>query len=212
LDVSLTDYGLAAECLWFSYWMGRLQAETAFALPRLFTAFFLSIAIAAVAGGTVHGFFLNESSLGNRILWPFTLVVVGVTAFIGVQIGAALQFPRSTAEFVNRGAAIISLAYCVVVLFVRRDFRIAILDYVPALVFLGVAFLLAYRRRKRPLLLIGSIGVCTMFLAAAAQQAKIGLHPVYFDHNAVYHVLQGIALFMVFLAARESSSLAESGK
>jgi hypothetical protein len=212
LDVSLTDYGLAVECLWFSYRMARLPAETAFALPRLFTAFFLSIAIAAVAGGTVHGFFLNESSLGNRILWPFTLVVVGLTALFGVQIGAALQFPRSSAGYVNRGAAMISLAYCAVVLFVRRDFRIAILDYVPALVFLGVAFLLAYRRRKTPILLIGSIGVCTMLFAAAAQQAKIGIHPVYFDHNALYHVLQGIALFMVFLAARESSRLAESGK
>ena len=32
------------------------------------------------------------------------------------------------------------------------------------------------------------------------------------DHNALYHVLQGIALFMVFLAGRESSRLAESGK
>jgi hypothetical protein len=95
---------------------------------------------------------------------------------------------------------------------VRRDFRIAILDYVPALVFLGVAFLLAYRRRKMPILLIGFIGVCTMLFAAAAQQAKIGIHPVYFDHNALYHVLQGIALFMVFLSARESCRLAESGK
>jgi hypothetical protein len=192
--------------------MARLPAETAFALPRLFTAFFLSIAIAAVAGGTVHGFFLNESSLGNRILWPFTLVVVGLTALFGVQIGAALQFPRSTAEYVNRGAAMISLAYCAVVLFVRRDFRIAILDYVPALVFLGVAFFLAYHRRKMPILLIGFVGVCTMLFAAAAQQAKIGIHPVYFDHNALYHVLQGIALFMVFLAGRESSRLAGSGK
>jgi hypothetical protein len=212
LDVSLTDYGLAAECLWFSYRMARLQTETAIALPRLFAAFFLSIAIAAVAGGTVHGFFLNENSLGNRILWPFTLVMVGLTALFGVQIGAALQFPRSIGEYVNRGAAVIFLAYCAVVLFVTRDFRIAILDYVPALVFLGMVFLLTCRRRKMPILLIGFIGVCTMLFAAAAQQVKLGVHPVYFDHNALYHVLQGIALFMIFLAARESNRLTGSGK
>jgi hypothetical protein len=51
-----------------------------------------------------------------------------------------------------------------------------------------------------------------MLFAAAAQQAKIGIHPVYFDHNSLYHVLQAIALFMVFLVARESSKSAESGK
>jgi len=55
------------------------------------------IALAAAAGGTVHGFFLNESSLGYRILWPFTLVVMGITALAGVHIGTALQFNRSVA-------------------------------------------------------------------------------------------------------------------
>jgi hypothetical protein len=212
LDVSLTDYGLAAECVWFSFLMTRLRTANASSLPLLFTAFFFSIAIAAAAGGTVHGFFLDESSRGYRILWPFTLIVVGLTALFGMQIGSALQFSRFAAAYINRGALAIFMAYCVLVLFVRRDFSFAILDYVPALVFLGVTFLLAYRRRNQSRLLIGFIGVCTMLFAAAAQQAKIGIHPVYFDHNALYHVIQGIALFMVFLAARESSKSAESGK
>ncbi len=44
-----------------------------------------------------------------------------------------------------------------------------------------------------------------MLLAAAAQQAKIGINPRFFDHNALYHLLQAVALFMVFLAAREST-------
>lgn len=212
LDVSLTDYGLAAECLWLAYLMARLRVTAASSLPLLFAAFYLSIAIAAVAGGTVHGFFLDESSRGHSILWPFTLIAVGLTALLGVQIGSALQFSRPRAMYINRVAVAIFLAYCTTVLFFRRDFKVAILDYVPALVFLGVTFLLAYRRRNQPRLLIGFIGVCTMLFAAAAQQAKIGIHPVYFDHNALYHILQGVGLFMVFLAARESSKATESGK
>jgi hypothetical protein len=212
LDVSLTDYGLAAECLWLAYLMARLRVTAASSLPLLFAAFYLSIAIAAVAGGTVHGFFLDESSRGHSILWPFTLIGVGLTALLGVQIGTALHFSRPRAMFINRVAVAIFLAYCTRVLFFRRDFRVAILDYVPALVFLGVTFLLAYRRSNQPRLLIGFIGVCTMLFAAAAQQAKIGIHPVYFDHNALYHVLQGVALYMVFLAARESCKATEFGQ
>jgi hypothetical protein len=210
--VSLTDYGLAVECLWFSLRIARPQQATGSSLRRLFAAFFLSIAMAALAGGTVHGFFLDESSSGYHFLWPFTLIVLGVTALVGLQIGASLQLRRSTAEYVKRSAFAIFLAYCLLVLFVRRDFRIAILGYVPSLIFVGVAFLLAHRRQKKPMFLIGFIGVCTMLLAAAAQQAKIGIHPVYFDHNALYHVLQGIALLMVFLAGNESIKLAESSK
>ena len=34
-------------------------------------------------------------------------------------------------------------------------------------------------------------------------------HPQYFDHNALYHVLQAIALFMVFLASRETRKSGE---
>ena len=53
---------------------------------------FLSIAVAAVTGGTVHGFFLDEGSTGYRILWSFTLIVMGTTGLSGVHIGTALQF------------------------------------------------------------------------------------------------------------------------
>jgi hypothetical protein len=208
MDVSLTDYGLAAECVWFACLMARIRTTTS-SLPAGFMLFFFSIAVAAAAGGTVHGFFLDESSLGYRILWPFTLIVMGITALSGVHIATALQFSRSTAVNINRVALAVFIAYFAIVLFIRRDFLIAILDYLPALVFVGGAFLLSHRRQKKPAFLIGFLGVCTMLFAAAAQQAKLGIDPRYFDHNALYHVLQAIALFMVFLAARETSKAGE---
>jgi uncharacterized protein DUF6962 len=208
MGVSLTDYGLAVECAWFAYLIARLRTRAS-SLPGIFMAFFLSIAVAAAAGGTVHGFFPDESSIGYRILWPFTLIVVGITALAGAHIGTALLFSRSTAIYINRVALAVFMAYSLIVLFIRRDFLIAILDYLPALILIGGAFLLAYRRQKRPAFLTGFLGVCIMLFAPAAQQAKLGIHPLYFDHNAVYHVLQAIALFMVFLAGRENSKSGE---
>jgi hypothetical protein len=35
-------------------------------------------------------------------------------------------------------------------------------------------------------------------LAALLQQARVSIHPVYFNHNAVYHVVQGIALVLLY--------------
>lgn len=203
VDVSLTDYGLAVECVCFAYLTTRLRT-TAKPLRGAFMASFVSIAVAAAAGGTVHGFFLDESSLGFRILWPITLIVMGITGLAGVHIGTALQFSDRTRTNLNRIALVAFMSYVLIVLFVRRDFLIAILGYFPALIFIGGGFLLAYRRRRRPPLLIGFLGICLMLFAAAAQQAKLGIHPRYFDHNALYHLLQAIALFMVFLAAREA--------
>ncbi len=207
LDVSLTDYGLAFECMYFVYRIIHFPGPSA--LRRTFAVFFLSIALAAAAGGTVHGFFLDENSLWFRVLWPLTLIAIGITALSGIRIGTALQFSRSTACIIDRIGLAIFFAYILTVLFIRRDFLIAILDYLPALLFLGVAFMRAFRRDKHPESLIGFFGICLMFVAAAAQQAQIGIHPLYFNHNALYHLLQAIALFMLFLAARESIKPAE---
>ena len=209
MNVSLTDYGLAAECAYFAYIFAR-KPKSALSLSPVFALFFCCIALAAATGGTVHGFFQNENSLGYRILWPFTLVVMGITALAGVHIGTALQFTRSVATYINRAAMAVFAAYLIVVIFIRSDFLVAILDYVPSLIFIGVAFILAHRRHRKSRFLIGFLGVCTMLLAAAAQQAKIGIDPRFFDHNALYHVLQAVALFMVFLAARESIKPQES--
>jgi hypothetical protein len=44
--------------------------------------------------------------------------------------------------------------------------------------------------------------------AAVLQQAKVSLHPDYFDHNAVYHVVQGIALVVLYLGFRRTGGRA----
>jgi hypothetical protein len=203
IDVSLTDYGVALECGWFAYVAGRSSKSDS--LPRLaFATFFLSVALAALIGGTVHGFFLDERSIGYRVLWPSTLIAVGITALSGVYIGSALHFSGAAALYVKRFGLVFFAMYVLVVLIVRRDFLVAIVDYVPSLVFMGSAFLLSYRRRKTQALLIGFSGVCTMLLAAVLQQARVGINDRYFGYNALYHVLQALALWMIFVAAQES--------
>jgi len=92
VDVSLTDYALAAECAWFTYLLAALRGSDS-PIASAFIIFFVSIAVAAIAGGTVHGFFLDESSLGHKVLWPFTLICLGATALGGVLVGTALLFP-----------------------------------------------------------------------------------------------------------------------
>jgi hypothetical protein len=201
LDVSLTDYALAVECVCLTWWVAQMHPEHP-GRGWPFVLFFASVAIAAAAGGTVHGFFLNEDSMGHKILWPMTLIMMGMTAVSGVYIGCGLVCSPSNATLIERGALAVFAVYTFVVLFVRHDFLIAILGYLPALAFVGAGFLSAYLRGMGRGFLLGLLGVCTMFLAAAAQQAKLGLSERYFGYNAVYHLLQAVALLMVAFAAR----------
>jgi hypothetical protein len=173
VDVSLTDYAIAAECAWFTCLLAALQGSGS-PVASAFIIFFVSIALAAIAGGTVHGFFLDESSLGHKVLWPFTLLCLGATALAGVLVGTALLFPPATGRLIHIAGALAYFAYMIVVLFIRRDFVVAILAYLPSLIFLAVAFLVVYARRGKADLLIGFLGICTMLIAAALQQAKWG--------------------------------------
>ena len=56
--------------------------------------------------------------------------------------------------------------------------------------------------QRRPGALVGSFGICTMVIVAVVQQWRVAVSDRYFDHNALYHVLQTAALWMIFIAVR----------
>ncbi|MFQ5929580.1 MAG: hypothetical protein ACE5MK_07765 [Acidobacteriota bacterium] len=200
-DVTLTDYGLAVECALLVYFLRRLGNRSQ-SLRNWFLLFFGSTAAAALAGGTVHGFFLDVQTLGYQILWPLTLVAIGVTALAAWVIGARIYFSPKVAGWVSIIAVIEFAGYCLVVLFVTHSFSIAVINYLPAAIFLTVVFFVIYCQARERQVLIGLGGLLLTFIAAGIQQAGIALHPTYFNHNALYHLLQAVALFMIFWAAR----------
>ncbi len=199
--VTLTDYAIAIECAVFTLLLVRRQASDP-VLRFWFVVFFASIGAASLLGGTVHGFFEDAASTGRAILWPATLLSILVTSLAVWSIGAILQLGERAAGWVRRLAIAQLVILSVVVLFVTRQFFIAIISYLPATLFFLIALSLAYRRRPHAVLGWGIVGLALTFVAAAVQQLRIAIHPVYFDHNALYHVIQGVALWMIFLAAR----------
>ena len=201
LDVTLTDYALALEGILFLVLLQRGGARS-WELRSWFSLFFASVSAAALCGGTVHGFFLDEQTLGHTILWPTTLLAIGVTSLSAWVIGAKLLFSRSVARRVLVVAALQFAVYSIVVLFRTDAFWVAILDNLPAVLFLIIALGLACRREKQRSLLLAAGGLALNLVAALLQQLGIGIHPVYFNHNALYHVLQAVALFLFFLGSR----------
>ena len=200
-DVTLTDYALALEGIFFFVLLQRGRARS-WEMRFWFSLFFASVSAASLCGGTVHGFFLDEQTLGHTILWPTTLLAIGVTSLSAWVIGAKLLFSRRVALWVLVVAVLQFAFYCSVVLFRTEEFWVAILDNLPAVLFLIIALGLAYRREKQGSLLLAAGGLVLSLVAALLQQLEIGIHPVYFNHNALYHVLQAAALFLFFLGSR----------
>jgi hypothetical protein len=88
-----------------------------------------------------------------------------------------------------------------VVLRVTDSFFAAIVVYVPALVFLTGAIVALYARSRTRELLYGVASLLLMFVAAAIQRSEVGIDLLDLDHNALYHVVQGVALALFFRAA-----------
>ena len=200
-DVALTDYALAVECALLARLVWRSGAASSrFRAP--FAAFFASIGASALAGGTVHGFFLDPASAGHQWLWPATLLGIGVTAASAWIAGARMLFGVRLARAIACAAAWGFAAYAALVLGGVQAFRVAVFFYLPAALFLTVAHAVRFARTRAREIGIGLAGLGLSFVAAIAQQARVALHPIYFTHNAVYHLLQGVALFLLFQAAR----------
>ena len=200
-DVTLTDYALTLECGLFVYWL-LVHGQADSSLRLWFAIFFASIGVAALSGGTVHGYFPNADTFGHSALWGATLIAIGVTALCGWTIGARLYCSESVAAWIQYGAVALFVLYCGVVLFVTRDFLVAVLHYLPATLFLLVVYGLVYRQGRESAILIGLLGLVLTLVAAGIQQTRLSLHPVYLSYNALYHVVQALALFCIYWSAR----------
>ena len=196
VDVTLTDYALAVELGVLVFLLCR-QAAGDPPLQRRFGLFFAGSALAALTGGTVHGFLPDSSPL-----WTTSLVALGLPALAAWGISARLLAPRSWEIWLWRAAVVECAAYAVVVLAGVRSFAVAIVNYMPAAVVMAVAFAWRSRAKDAGAALWGLGGMLLIFVGAGAQTMRVSLHPRFFDHNALYHVIDGVASVFIFVAAR----------
>jgi hypothetical protein len=191
-DVAISDYLIAIETAAFAALIVRSGDGSQFRWP--FVIFFGATSAAALAGGTVHGFFSGSRSPLAIGLWRATLLALGVAAYATWTIGAKLLLSPDTACALQAGAAVVAAGYGVIVLAVSDRFWIAVAHYLPPAIFLLVAFAAAGMNLE------GVAGLVLTLAAAVVQMRRIAL--VWLTHNATYHVIQAVGLFLIYRAAR----------
>jgi hypothetical protein len=198
--VGLTDYLLTLECALFAALLMRIDGASP-EIRRFFSVFFLSLAVTSATGGTYHVWFSESPSAAANVLWKTTVVALGVAAFAAWAVGACLLLAQPLRGRVIGAALAEFFAYAIYVAAIDDRFLVAIANYIPAVIFLGTAFALSYRRRPASPVMNGLLGLVVTGIAAAIQRSGFSLHPDYFNHNATYHLVQAAGFLLIFLAA-----------
>jgi len=193
-DVTLTDWALAIEAAVLATLLGRSAPA--------WQAFFGSIGVAAFLGGVTHGFFADGLGWAATALWRATLLALGVTSVAAIVAGAEAVSP-GLVRGARRAAIVGMLAYAAVIVFVTDTFAVAVIAYLPATLFLLAVFAIVYRRTRERGSLAGVAGLGVLLLGSWVQWRGLSVPALGLTHNALYHVIQALALPLIYRGAMD---------
>jgi hypothetical protein len=159
---------------------------------------FVMTAVAAFVGGSYHGFVHMMPELTGRAMWKTTMVATGIgsAALFMAAIVASTSGPLRSALI---GVAAVKLVVFLVVIASRDQFLLVIADYGTALVAVLLAAWFLRPTGLTPASPWISAAVGVSIVAGVIQARKLAPHPQ-FNHNDLFHVVQMIALYLLYRA------------
>lgn len=195
----ITDYLLAAFTIVLAWRLFGAARRTGRVSQWWWAVAFLATAVAGIAGGTVHGFRLLLPPAVTARLWILTLESLLVAAFSVVR--GTLAGSRLTEAAKRRASWIAAIMYAAYGLWLNGNprFVFAIAAYGVALVVLVVFKARAWQTEPHAARWM-TAGVVVSVIAAAVQQGRWSLHE-HFNHNDLYHVIQAVAIWLLYRGA-----------
>lgn len=191
---TLTDYVLGFETLFFAALLLRTCIAEGHISVGLWAAGFVATGIAAITGGTFHGFPGLDSSVRSG-LWKCTVVAVGVTSLCLFSSATIAAFRGMTRQ--------ILLALCIAEFLIyavwmagHTEFKYAIYNYAPAMI--GILLIQLYELRGSSAAASWIVaGLVVSFAAVGIQQSGIKIHKN-LNYNDLYHIIQMGAMFLLY--------------
>ncbi|MBE9181711.1 hypothetical protein IQ268_24400 [Oculatella sp. LEGE 06141] len=194
---TLTDYAIAVEATIFAIMLNQSRQTSV----RLWAAAFAGVAIAALLGGTLHGF-VPHMELGTRILlWKGTLYLLGLTSFLLLAGTVISSVPHRWHRWMLPIVGLKSFGYLGLAT-VRSNFAYVVADYLSALVIVLLLQLRAARRHRAPGAPWILAGVLVSGVAVAVLRSRLAL-PFMIRSVDLYHVVQMVALYLLYRGVRQ---------
>ena len=193
----LTDYLLAAAAFWLAARLAAASSGTGSRAQALWAVAFALGAVAALAGGTVHGFRSWLGPFTGALLWQCALLGSALAGTLLVA-GSALVALRGRALRLALGVLAGKLAVELAMISRAGFTRDALWAGAVSIVLLLALTLLRARTDPAPLRWL-LLGLVLAGAGLAAQAARLSLH-AHFNHNDVCHVLLAAALWPIYRA------------
>jgi hypothetical protein len=177
---ALTDYALGAVSVFLAC---RL-----FGISRFWALAFLGVGVAALLGGTWHGFWQSD------LLWKATTLAAGVASF-GMVVGSANAAATGKLRSALIGFASVKLAIYSVWMLSHDEFIWVVVDTGSALLIVAALYLWRFNGWM-------VAGVAVSVTGALVQASGFALH-AHFNHNDLYHVIQTGAMFLFYKGLKE---------
>jgi hypothetical protein len=200
---TLTDYAMALVGWASAAWLAR--RARGHVARRTWVVGLVLVGVAAVLGGSLHGFAPVMSASSKALLWRATYVTVGAAnlAFL-VGIAWAVFRPGKVRPAAVVLCAIHFVVFCAL-LMRAMDFGLVIQDYAIMMAAFTALAVHEWRRGSGAAFWLGAaIGVSV--LGAIVQRSGFAFH-VHFNHNDIFHVLQSVGLWCY---ARAGALLADA--
>ncbi len=194
----ITDYMITALGLWAGVML--LKREDADRAAQWWAGALIATAVAALAGGTFHGFGTAMPPGVTAFTWHVTLVAIGCASFCFATAVAFSVFGQRVRNVIV-AVFVVKLVHYFLWIARHDEFETAIFDYAPTMVVvLAVEIYVWIRRRDRAAAWI-IWGIVISFVGAFIQMQEIGIHR-HFNHNDLYHVVQMVGIYCFYRAGR----------
>lgn len=205
-DVVFTDLGLTVLGAFLAWLLWR-KGAAAGSLTRAGVVIMAALASAAFWGALFHAFFPSDTETrAGFIAWiPVSLSIIVVACSL-LALGLRVLIGPMANGVRRAVVAIYCAAFAYVVFFVDESYATIVRFYAPTLVLFLIAAVREALRQDAVGWWLLAAAFAISIVAALLQQLQVAVHPVYFDHNALYHVLQGIALVLLYLGFQRATS------
>jgi hypothetical protein len=196
----LTDYMLSLLSLWFASEVWRkLKGQEKIAALFWLGAFTFS-GLAALFGGTHHGFtnFYSEGLGAN--LWLATCLAINCA-----NLFLCLTTTIGHKSKVWLGIFVVKFFIFVVLTLAYANFILAALDYLLTLIVLLTLNGYRFKLTRAPHNLKILQGVIVAFVGIGIQLSGFGLHE-HFNHNDIFHIIQMFSSYLFYRGCREQLS------
>ena len=179
---------------------GKSEGDELF---RWWTAvYFCGSGLSGLIGGVVHAFYVDETTAGFHVLWPFVHLFLGMASFGTLPIGSFLV---GHSDATIRRLQIVAIAglvvYEMVVVGLIWKFYVAIMAYLPGTAWVCCAYAVFALRERCAKAWFGALAMAMLWLASATQIMRITVHPKYFTHNTLYHTIIMVHLVLLYAGA-----------